>query len=321
MAGKELTVTASIGIVTAWGDETTAGELIRDADIAMYKAKRDGGGRYAFYTPDLYAHALERLELLTDLQVALARNEFEVQYQPTIILQTGDISGFEALVRWRHPRRGLLLPDKFIHLAEESNLIHGMGRWVLLQACLTAKRLQEEFPSDVPLTMNVNVSVRQLQEADFARDVGSALKATKLAPACLTLEVTESVMMENVHLMTERFRELKQLGIRLAIDDFGTGYSSLSYLRQFPFDILKVDKAFVDNNEDEDGRDLARGIIELGRTLQLEIIAEGIEREDQVATLKRLDCEMGQGFYFSRPIGGDQLADLINRTRDRSVAA
>jgi EAL domain-containing protein (putative c-di-GMP-specific phosphodiesterase class I) len=258
---------------------------------------------------------------LTDLQVALARNEFEVQYQPTIILQTGEISGFEALVRWRHPRRGLLLPDKFIHLAEESNLIHGMGRWVLLQACLTAKRLQEEFPSDVPLTMNVNVSVRQLQEADFARDVGSALKATKLAPACLTLEVTESVMMENVHLMTERFRELKQLGIRLAIDDFGTGYSSLSYLRQFHFDILKVDKAFVDNNEDEDGRDLARGIIELGRTLQLEIIAEGIEREDQVATLKRLDCEMGQGYYFSRPIGGDQLADLINRTRDRSVAA
>jgi diguanylate cyclase (GGDEF)-like protein/PAS domain S-box-containing protein len=321
VGGKEVSMSASIGIATSDQTLASAGDLLRNADIAMYEAKRDGGDRLVHYTPDMYAFTLERLELVADLHGALDRNEFEVHYQPTVRLQSGGIVGFEALVRWQHPRRGLLQPDAFIRLAEDSGVIIPMGRWVLQQACQQAKAWQEAFAFDPPLNMSVNVSVHQLHDESFVDDVRAILMASGLDPSCLTLEVTESAMLHASGWMNDRLREVKALGVRLAIDDFGTGYSSLSYLHDFPFDILKVDKAFVQMEADANSRSLARAIIDLGKTLHLKIIAEGIEDVEQLERLQLLDCEFGQGYYFSKPMQAHQLQDkLSGMTQDRTAA-
>ncbi len=318
--GKALLLRASAGIAIGDSANQDADELLRNADVAMYVAKGRGKGRYELYQQTMHVSMIERLELLGDLQRAMDRQEFIVHYQPAVALDTGHIVGVEALVRWEHPTRGLLPPAQFIPLTEESGVILPLGRWVLTEACQRMREWQERFPSDPPLTISVNVSVRQIQEGTFVDEVAEVLRETGLPPDSLILEITESVMMHDVTLTVNVLRALKELGVRLAIDDFGTGYSSLSYLRQFPFDILKIDKSFVDAGEGVNDKELTRAIIELGRTLQMEIVAEGIEAVEQLARLRALACDLGQGYYFARPLEQDQMTEML-AAKDRRIDA
>jgi EAL domain-containing protein (putative c-di-GMP-specific phosphodiesterase class I) len=256
--------------------------------------------------------ALKRLELKADLQRAVDNGEFIVHYQPVIELETGDIDGLEALVRWQHPARGLVGPLDFIPLAEETGLIVQIGKWVLQEACEQGRALQDRYPKEPPLYMSVNLSARQLQRPEIVDDVAVSLMESGLDPGSLVLEITESVMMQDMDLSIQRLAELKQLGVRLAVDDFGTGYSSLNYIRRFPVDILKVDKSFVDGvNEGGEESALTAAIIELAGILKLRPVAEGIERADQLEKLRALNCDLGQGFYFAKPLPLQGIDDLL----------
>lgn len=324
LEGKELLVRASVGIAInrQGGQPADADSLLRDADVAMYVAKSHGKARYEIFDESMKVSMMDRLELLADLQRAVERREFVLQYQPIFLIGTGELYGLEALVRWNHPRRGLIPPTDFISLAEESGAIIGLGRWVLHETCRQAAAWCEEYPRNSQWAVSVNVSVKQLQHAGFLGEVEQVLRDSRLDPHRLILEITESVMMQEVPSMMERLRDLKQLGLRLAIDDFGTGYSSLSYLREFPFDLLKIDKAFIDDVGSLSGqKDLTSAIIELGKTLKLDLVAEGIERGDQVARLKSMECELGQGFYFARPLDADAVGRLLVDAVDDASAA
>jgi diguanylate cyclase (GGDEF)-like protein/PAS domain S-box-containing protein len=303
---KEVFVSASLGITVVQGDEALtlgADELMRNADVAMYMAKREGKGHYRVFEPEMHAGVLERLELKGDLQRAIDNGEMELYYQPLVALESGRIGGLEALVRWNHPTRGLVPPSHFIGLAEETGLIVPLGRWVLIEACRQAKELQERFPSDPQMTVSVNLSVRQLQQPGLVEHVQGALQASGLDPGCLTLEITESVLMSDAEVTIVKLTELKAIGVRLAVDDFGTGYSSLSYLSQFPVDVLKIDRAFVHPvNEGAEESALAAAIVKLGEALHLQTVAEGIEHSEQMDRLVQLGCDTGQGFYFARPM-------------------
>ncbi|MBF6598921.1 MAG: EAL domain-containing protein [Dehalococcoidia bacterium] len=314
LEGKELLVRASIGIAIGGGagQPADADSLLRDADVAMYVAKSRGKARYEVFEPSMQVSMMERLQLLADLQRAIDRHEFVLQYQPVILLKTGELFGVEALVRWHHPTRGVIQPSDFIPLAEESGAILPLGSWILGESCRQAKAWQDAFPLTQPWTMSVNVSVRQLQNASFVADVAQAIELTGLAPQRLILEITESVMMQDIDATMTRLGQLKALGVRLAIDDFGTGYSSLSYLRQFPFDLLKIDKSFIDDVGRTAGRELTSAIIELGKTLDLELVAEGIERDEQLSRLLALECELGQGFFFAPPMDAGAIEDLLS---------
>jgi len=323
--GKELFIRASIGVASSRGHalhQIEPDEIFRNADTAMYAAKAAGKGRYAVYDQRMHVSLSDRLELLADLQLALERDEFIVQYQPTVVLGTERIVGVEALVRWRHPKRGVIQPAAFIGLAEECGVILGLGRQVLERACRQTKQWQDEYPNSSDMTVSVNVSVRQLQEPAFVGEVARALEESGLTPECLVLEITESVMMRDAPATTVVLGQLKRLGVRLAIDDFGTGYSSLSYLRQFPIDILKIDKSFVDGAGDtEKEQKLTRAIVDLAKTLQLDVVAEGIERVEQLARLRSLDCTFGQGFYFAEPRDADEIGELLKTADQESPAA
>jgi diguanylate cyclase (GGDEF)-like protein/PAS domain S-box-containing protein len=314
--GKEVFVRASIGIATsgvsrAIGPEG-AEELLRNADVAMYIAKEAGKNRYQIFEPEMHDTALRRLELKADLQRAVENEEFVLHYQPVIRLETGDIEGFEALVRWNHPTRGLVRPMDFIPLAEETGLVVQIGTWVLREACRQGDALQRTVPEAAPLHMAVNLSARQLQRPEIVREIAQVLLETGLPPECLVLEITESVMMQDMALSNERLTQLKQLGVLLAVDDFGTGYSSLNYIRRFPVDILKVDKSFVDGvSEGGEESALTAAIIELAGILNLRPVAEGIERADQLDKLLELRCELGQGFYFSKPLPIEGVEELL----------
>jgi diguanylate cyclase (GGDEF)-like protein/PAS domain S-box-containing protein len=324
LEGKDLLVRASIGIAVsdAGAHEAKAEALLRDADVAMYVAKSRGKGRFELFEPDMQVAMMERLALLSDLQRALERGEFALHYQPMVLLKTGQLMGVEALVRWRHPTRGLMPPGDFIPLAEESGVILDLGLWVLREACFQAKAWQALYSSDPPWTISVNVSVKQLQHPTFVADVADVLRASGVDPHTLVLEITESVMMQDVTATMALLRELKGLGVRLAIDDFGTGYSSLSYLRQFPFDLLKIDKSFIDDvGVIVKQKELTSAIIELGKTLDMELVAEGIERRDQLTRLQTLDCELGQGFLFAEPMEAAAVERLLREGTDRSDAA
>jgi diguanylate cyclase (GGDEF)-like protein/PAS domain S-box-containing protein len=315
LEGKEVFVRASIGIATAdarTGGPEGAEELLRNADVAMYMAKEAGKGRYQVFEPAMHDTALQRLELKADLQRAVDNEEFVLHYQPVIELSTGRIEGLEALVRWQHPHRGLVAPLDFIPLAEETGLIVPIGRWVLNEACTQARRLQERYETEPPLHMAVNLSARQLQRPEIVGEIAEILLETELDPHSLVLEITESVMMQDMDLSIQRLAELKELGVRLAVDDFGTGYSSLNYIRRFPVDILKVDKSFVDGvNEGGEESALTAAIIELAGILRLRPVAEGIERADQLEKLLALECDLGQGFYFAKPLPLDAVDDLL----------
>jgi diguanylate cyclase (GGDEF)-like protein/PAS domain S-box-containing protein len=300
--GKEVFASASIGIAVA-DTNHTASDLLRNADMAMYIAKQSGKGQYRRYEARMHTEAMERLELEADLRHAIDRNEFTLRYQPIVLLQTGEIAGVEALVRWNHPTRGMLSPLTFIPLAEETGLIVPLGRWVVREACRQAVEWQHLRPAAKPLTLTINISGHQLQGEHVVEDVRRALSDSGLDPRQLVLEITESVLMQQSGTILERLHALKALGVRLAIDDFGTGYSSLGYLQRFPIDILKIDKSFVDDvGRGETESALARAVIALGETLQLQTIAEGIELKQQLSGLQDLGCELGQGFFFDKPI-------------------
>jgi diguanylate cyclase (GGDEF)-like protein/PAS domain S-box-containing protein len=307
---KELFVHASVGVAISTSKSQTADELLRDADVSMYTAKNNGKNRVEVFKPSMHAAALARLALKGDLERALARREFALLYQPIMNLGTGQVAGVEALLRWHHPRRGVVGPTEFIPVAEETGLIIPLGRWVLEQACRQAKAWDLETPK--PLTMSVNVSARQIQQPGFVDEVAQILAVTGLEPARLTLELTESVLMQDVEVTMATLGELKRLGVRLAIDDFGTGYSSLSYLRRFPIDELKIDRSFVATvNIGPEQSALVRSILKLGETLHLETVAEGIEEAEQLAELQTLGAGFGQGYYFAKPLTPEAISTLL----------
>ena len=309
--GKEVYVTASLGIAIAEAG-VTGSELMRNADMAMYTAKARGKGRAERFESHMHRDALDRLELEGDLRHALERDELYLLYQPIVSLRTGAVSGMEALVRWNHPQRGTLYPLQFIPLAEETGLIMRLGEWILNEACRQSTAWHAQWRAREPLTVTVNVSGQQLQHPEVVDAVRHTLVRSGLTPHSLVLEITESVLMQHTETMLERLTELKKVGVRLAIDDFGTGYSSLSYLQRFPIDILKIAKPFVDDVGSDGGHPaLARAIIALGETLSLRTIAEGIEQHEQWQGLRALGCELGQGFYFARPLTADAMGALI----------
>ena len=322
VAHKELSLRCSIGISVASEDGTAgAEELIRDADAAMYRAKRDGKGGYRLFEPEMHEGVLARLELRTDLQRAIATEQLELHYQPVVRLDDGMTVGVEALLRWRHAERGMIAPDQFVPLAEETGLIIPIGRWVLREGCRQARRLQDALGEESPLTMSINLSVKQLQHSDVIADVRDAVQEAGIDPSTLTLEITETVLMADTDLAVKRLRELKALGVRLALDDFGTGYSSLSYLSRFPVDILKMDQSFLREDATPETSALASAVLALGKTLDLRVVAEGIERADQWMSLRDLGCEFGQGFYFARPMDSDVLLEHLTARLNEPVLA
>lgn len=314
LKGQEVFVTTSIGITISESADSSPDDLLRDADVAMYRAKTNGRAQYEVFDPDMNARAMERLTLETDLWQALRRGELCLHYQPKVDLNTQRIKGVEALVRWQHPVHGLVLPNDFIPLAEETNMILSIGQWVLREACLQACRWKEQLSGYEPLQMSVNLSVRQLQQPRLAEEVAGILKETGLPPHLLKLEITESGVMSDAEHTIATLRDLKALGVELAIDDFGTGYSSLSYLRRFPVSTLKIDRSFIRNlGSDREDTEIVRAIINLAQTLGLQVTAEGIETPAQAEELKIMACDWGQGFFFSKPVTADTLSALLDQ--------
>jgi diguanylate cyclase (GGDEF)-like protein/PAS domain S-box-containing protein len=304
---KDAYAHASIGICLAGEDASgkDANELLRNADVAMYMAKRNSKGSYRVFEPAMHERVLERLELRADLQNAIEDGQLEVHYQPVMRIKNDAVYGVEALLRWTHPTRGPISPAQFIPLAEETGLIISIGRWVLQEACREAKRIDEYFSGTDAIIICVNLSVKQLQDENIVEDVRAALRTADLDPSRLVLEITESVMIADAELAIERLLALKQIGVRLAMDDFGTGYSSLSHLSRLPVDILKMDRSFLSSDKVDSG--LAAAIVGLGATLNMDIVAEGIEVDSQNESLRDLGCELGQGFLFAKPMHPDAL--------------
>ena len=303
--GKQVYPRASIGICMSDEDllSQDAEELLRNADVAMYMAKRDTTGRYRLFEPAMHERVVERLELRSELQRALDEGQLEVYYQPVVRLDEGDEYGVEALLRWHHPTRGLVAPGQFIPLAEETGLIIPIGRWVLQEACAKGAELQRTLAQK--LRISVNLSVKQLQSDSVVDDVRDTLLETGLEPSALVLEVTETVMLADADTAVQRLHALKELGVLIAMDDFGTGYSSLSYLSRLPVDILKMDRSFLGGGLEDDG--LAAAIMAIGERLGLEVVAEGIEKSEQIRSLQSLGFELGQGFLFGRPMPANSL--------------
>ena len=306
--GREVLVTASLGVVCGSG---AGEELLRNADVAMYRAKAAGKGRWALFEPSMRAEVLERIELEADLQKAVERDELEVHYQPLVRLEDGSLEAFEALVRWRHPTRGLVMPLHFIPMAEETGLIVEIGAHVLEVACRQA--------AEWGVSVSVNLSGRQLERPELVDTVAGVLARTGLPAERLWLEITETVLMHDTEATIERLEALRALGLLLAVDDFGTGYSSLRYLRRFPIDLLKMAKPFVDGLASREGAALARTIIELGASLGLRTVAEGIEGAPELAQLQRLGCELGQGYLFARPLTSSQATDWLGEGTRRAA--
>ncbi|MHB8240902.1 MAG: putative bifunctional diguanylate cyclase/phosphodiesterase [Solirubrobacteraceae bacterium] len=312
VAGKELQLRGSIGISILEGrSAASADDLIRDADAAMYIAKRDGKGGYRLFEPEMHAGVLARLELRADLQRALEAGQFELFYQPIVRLTDSRVAGMEALLRWHHPERGLVHPDDFIPFAEETGLIVPIGRWVLREATRQATTINRARGEDPPLYMCVNLSVKQLQHSDVISDVRDALTDSELDPALLTLEITESMLIDDPDIAVTKLTELRGLGLRIAMDDFGTGYSSLSYLSRFPVDIIKMDRSFLREDATPQTLDLSSAVVALGSSLSLEVVAEGIELDEQLQRLRDLGCALGQGFHFARPMESDHMLDYL----------
>jgi diguanylate cyclase (GGDEF)-like protein len=305
--GRELFITASIGIAVGLEDSE---DLLRNADLAMYEAKGQGKGRYEIFQRHMHEALAQRLELELDLKQAVDRDQFVLHFQPILEMESLRVEGVEALIRWMHPSQGLILPDRFIPIAEESGQIHALGRWVLWEACQRVVDWEDTYGQ---LGLNVNISGAQLRQASLVREVGEILDATGLEPERLTLEITESVLMEVTSSNTERLEALKKLGVQLAVDDFGTGYSSLQYLKRFPFDWLKIAKPFVDGVDGSDSQArIARAIIDLAHSLEIEVIAEGIEAKRQATVLGELGCANGQGFHYSPPLPAEEIAAYLD---------
>lgn len=334
LAGREVFVTASIGIAVSSSAQDQPTNLLKNADLAMYRAKGSGKAHYKVFDPIMSTRALERLELGNDLRRALERDEFRVYYQPKVRLDTNlqhslrfsgsraivtyrateapQMVGMEALVRWEHPQRGPLAPSEFIPIAEETSLILPIGRWVLEEACRQARAWQKQYPSELPPMMCVNLSSRQFQYPRLTRDVARILRETGLDPCCLCLEITESVVMEDAQSTITTLGELKDLGVQLAVDDFGTGYSSLAYLKRFPIDYLKIDRSFIEAlRENPEDTAIVSGVTTLAHALGMRVIAEGVETAEQLARLRGLGCDLAQGNYFSKPLPSEAASELL----------
>ncbi len=314
--GHEVFPTASIGIALSKTPHGSAADMLRDADIAMYRAKAVGKGRCEIFDAEMHASAVKRLKLETDLHKALDRDELEVYYQPIVRLQTGHVVGFEALVRWNHPQDGLLTPGSFIAVAEETGLITPIDKWVLRESCRTVKAWHLQQAPEFPLTITVNVSAKQLGDRNLVKEVETVLRETNLNPRCLQLEVTESIAMADPERVLVTLSRLRKIGVRLSIDDFGTGHSSLGRLRQLPADVLKVDRSFVARikNESKEDCEIVRLIITLAHALQLRVVAEGIETQEQLDFLVGLGCEFGQGYLFSKPLDCQRAQHFLEQS-------
>jgi diguanylate cyclase (GGDEF)-like protein/PAS domain S-box-containing protein len=315
LGGQEVFLTASVGVAIAPTGEARAEDLLRDADFAMYGAKQEGKDRLQVFEAGLHKVVRERLGLEADLRRALERGEMRLVYQPIVELATRRIVGAEALLRWQHPERGAIAPVDFIGIAEASDLIVGIGTWVLREACLHARG----WPDAADRYVSVNVSARQVQEPTFVAQVLGALQAAALPPSRLVLEITESLFMAEMHRLVPRLRDLAEAGVRLAIDDFGTGYSSLSRLRDLPVHIVKIDRVFAEGlRPGAEANALSRVIVDLGRALGFDVVAEGIESADQAAALDQCGCVLAQGFYFARPMEGDALRAALSQGGGRA---
>jgi diguanylate cyclase (GGDEF)-like protein len=320
--GHEVFVTTSIGIALGGAAYQRPEDLLRDADMAMYRAKGLGKSRHAVFDETMHARAVARLQLETDLRHAVQTQAFRVHYQPIVRLETSQLIGFEALVRWEHPERGLLSPGEFIPVAEDTGLVVAMGHSVLEQACRQLQAWQAAYDHELGLSMSVNLSSRELTHPDLVKVVGSILARTGLDGSNLRLEITESMLMENLDVACTVLTELRAMNICVSVDDFGTGYSSLSYLHRLPIDVLKIDRSFVAGLDvDEEHLAIVRAIVTLSQSLGMEVVAEGIETAEQCAYLKTLDCQYGQGYLFSRPLERDVATTLIAGQLERSLAA
>jgi len=314
---REVFISSSIGIALSTGYER-CDDLLRNADAAMYEAKKSGKSRFTLFKPDMDSRAFELLQLATDLRRAIERQEFRLFYQPVLQLDNGKISEVEALIRWEHPRIGLISPAKFIPLAEETGLILPIGQWVLETACRQARDWQLQYPDNPPLVVGVNLSAKQFQQPQFVDKIAHILNETGLNPQSLKLEITESMMMEQGDTTIATLYRLKHLGIRLAIDDFGTGFSALSYLKRFPVDTLKIDRSFIKGlGHNREDTAIVHAVIAFAKALHLSVTAEGVETAEQLSQLRVLGCDRGQGYYFSEPLTADALDLLINRHLDR----
>ena len=310
--GQELFSSASLGIALSSSHYERPENMLRDADIAMYRAKASGRSRHQVFDVDMHQRAASLLELETDLRHAIERHEFVPYYQPIIDLATRSLRGFEALARWRHPKRGLVMPDVFIPVAEDTGLIGSIGDFMLVESCRQMRKWQSQYQRNPALTISVNVSTRQLTQADVAEQVRRVLLETGLDPASLTLEITESALMQNLKNGAAMIQRLHDMEVRLHIDDFGTGYSSLSYLHNFPVHTLKVDKSFVSRMEDAPNQaEIVRAIVSLAQNLGMEVTAEGVETHAQADALQDLHCTNAQGFLFSRPLPAHEAERLI----------
>jgi diguanylate cyclase (GGDEF)-like protein/PAS domain S-box-containing protein len=313
LGGRELFITTSIGIVFSQSAQDHPSTLLRDADVALYRAKNKGKACYEVFDEQMNAHAVERLELEGQLQRALERDEFVVYYQPKVELATGRLVGLEALVRWRHPEQGLLAPGVFIPLAEETGLIRPLGQWVLGEACRQAQRWQQQAPGTSPLVIGINLSAREFQHPGLVEQVAAVLAQTQVDPQGVQLEITEQVVMADAQEATNTLSQLKALGVRLAIDDFGTGYSSLSYLKRFPVDTLKIDRTFISGlGIGAENQAIVQAVLNLGQALQLTVVAEGIETPTELEQLRRLGCRFGQGYYFGPPLPLMEVDQLVS---------
>jgi len=312
LAGKEVFTSVSIGIALSNTGYDEPEDMLRDADTAMYRAKSLGKARYEVFDADMRASVMARLQLETDLRRAVERNQFRNVYQPIVALDSGRIVGFEALMRWQHPTRGMIGPEEFIFVAEETGLIRELGWWSLREACRQMSKWRSHSADCLDLTISVNLSAKQLLQPHLVEEMHKLLRETKLAPEALKLEITESAVMADPAAAAETLQQIKSLGVRLAIDDFGTGYSSLSYLHRFPLDTLKIDRSFISGTrEGDDGMEIARTIMPMAKNLRLDVVAEGVETLEQVSLLKRLQCKYAQGYYFSKPVAPEQVPQLL----------
>lgn len=317
---REIFLNFSLGIVLCNVEYDKAEKVLRNADLAMYQAKALGKGQYQIYNQKMHQRAVERLQLEIDLRQALKNNEFTLHYQPIICLETGHITGFESLVRWQHPQRGIISPGKFIPVAEETGLIIPLGIWVLREACQQIKTWQQKYDSFISLTVNVNVAVQQFSYSSLIEEIDRILEETQLPSHCLKLEITESAIMENSDSAHAILQELKERNIKICIDDFGTGYSSLSYLHQFPVDNLKIDRSFVSRikSVDEPNK-VIDAIVNLAHHLDISVTAEGIETKEQLDYIKKVNCEYAQGYYFFKPLNSEAVEAMQLLAQKKSM--
>ena len=312
IGGHEVTSTTSIGIVTSDGNYDRPDDVLRDVDTAMYQAKNSGRARYVVFNEAMHKEVVQRLNLEKDLRRAVKRGEFVLVYQPIVSLETGELAGFEALVRWTHPKRGIVRPDAFIALAEELGLILPLGTWVLREACLQLRSWQERFTDYPHLSMSVNLSKRQVTDAKLVGTVAEIIKDTKIEPRSLRLEITESTIVDDIDGLMPALKRLKGLGVQLAMDDFGTGQSSLGFLHRIPMDILKIDRSFIDRaGKTRDHAAIIHTVVQLAHNLNMEVVAEGVETRDQISLLQSLECDYGQGYLFGEPVSAEAVESLV----------